>query len=234
MKSNDITISVEHHRGITHQAPSDKNIAENNLHEDIRLGEILLSKRANANTQNASQSTDSITQLRTKIDPQHTYIVQFDGGSRGNPGVSGAGALILDAERNIIWSTHLFVGNVVTNNEAEYMGAIAGLEAAKQLGIQQVILQGDSSLIIRQVMGVYKVKSSTLRPLHHEALKLANQFHNFTAEHIPRNLNAIADGLSNKAMDSRSKESLDDVLQQSSVIRHLLERYSCDIKTVQF
>jgi len=78
------------------------------------------------------------------------------------------------------------------------------------------------------------VKSSTLRPLHHEALKLANQFHNFTAEHIPRNLNAIADGLSNKAMDSRSKESLDDVLQQSSVIRHLLERYSCDIKTVHF
>lgn len=121
----------------------------------------------------------------------------FDGCSKGNPGRSGAGAVIYDESMTEIWSSAVFVGPHCTNNEAEYTGLLVGLRKAKEMGICCLIVRGDSQLIIRQMKGEYKVKSETLKPLHEEAVELAKSIGQVQYEHVYRELNKRADKLSN-------------------------------------
>jgi len=123
--------------------------------------------------------------------------MNFDGASKGNPGPSGAGAVIFD-DNIEFYNESVFVGEKETNNVAEYTGLLVGLRAALKLGRTKLIVKGDSDLIIKQMNGQYKVKSPNLIELHKEAKALAEQFEEISFVHVRRNLNARADELANK------------------------------------
>lgn len=141
-----------------------------------------------------------------KIHPEIEHKLQFDGCSKANPGIAGAGAVIYKFNKEI--STKIqFVGNNSTNNVAEYTGLIIGLKEAINLGIKVLTVEGDSMLVIKQMKGEYKVKSDNLIDLYNEAKLLEKEFEYITFKHIYRENNMRADELSNLAI---SKEHLDE------------------------
>ncbi|WP_280494401.1 bifunctional RNase H/acid phosphatase [Nocardia asiatica] len=128
-------------------------------------------------------------------------IVEADGGSRGNPGPAGYGAVVYDADHvRVLAERREFLG-VATNNVAEYRGLIAGLEAAAELGAESVVARMDSKLVVEQMSGRWKIKHAALIPLADRARRLADGFARVTYTWIPRAENAAADRLANEAMD---------------------------------
>lgn len=132
--------------------------------------------------------------------------VYTDGGSRGNPGISGYGLVIYDKNKKIICQESKFLG-IKTNNEAEYLALIAALEWIKKnqsfLNIIKINFFADSQLMIRQFQGLYKVKAPTLLPLFsrsQQLLILINLPHTF--QDVRREHNELADKLANQAMDN--------------------------------
>lgn len=129
-------------------------------------------------------------------------LVEADGGSRGNPGPAGYGAVVKDAATGeVLAERQAFLG-VVTNNVAEYSGLIAGLAAAAELGASTVDVRMDSKLVVEQMSGRWKVKHPSMQPLAAEARKLAGGFARVRYEWIPRAQNSHADKLANEAMDA--------------------------------
>src|SRR5215468_4172198 len=94
--------------------------------------------------------------------------LQFDGGSRGNPGPAGIGVVIRAADKTTLVTLGRFIG-IATNNVAEYRALITGLQEAKKLGAKRVVIRGDSELIVKQMRGEYRVKSPDLKDLYDEA-----------------------------------------------------------------
>ncbi len=125
-----------------------------------------------------------------------------DGAARGNPGPAGAGAVIVSPEGHIVAKVGKYLGEN-TNNVAEYMGLILGLKRAKAMGIKELEVLSDSELMVRQLNGEYAVKADHLRPLHEEAKALLKSFPEIAVRHIPREDNAAADEMSNRAIDER-------------------------------
>ena len=134
-----------------------------------------------------------------KIFPEIEYKMQFDGCSKKNPGLAGAGAVIYKYGKEI-WSGKLFVGTNATNNCAEYSGLILGLQEAIELNIKTLHVEGDSLLVINQMTGKYKCNSPNLIELHKKAIELIAKFDNINFVHIFRNKNVRADELSNDAV----------------------------------
>ena len=128
--------------------------------------------------------------------------VYSDGAARGNPGLSGAGAVLVEPSGQVVDRLGKFLG-VQTNNYAEYMGLLIGLRRARDLGVREIEVFADSELMIRQLGGRYQVKSATLRPLYEEAVKLLNDFSRVKLVHVPRDMNKAADEMSNRAIDER-------------------------------
>lgn len=128
--------------------------------------------------------------------------VYSDGAARGNPGPSGAGAVLVEPSGQVVDRLGKFLG-VQTNNYAEYMGLLLGLKRARELGVREVEVFADSELMIRQLGGRYQVKSPSLRPLYEEALRLLNDFMRVKLVHVPREMNTAADEMSNRAIDER-------------------------------
>jgi ribonuclease HI len=148
---------------------------------------------------------ERLATAKSEIDPNRTYLLQFDGGARGNPfGPSGCGMVIYDEQRNVVWSGAKYLGVNMTNNQAEYTGIVLGLQHANSLGIRKLRCQGDSLLIIQQLKGHYKVKSEGLKPFHQAAAEAMREFDYFEANHIGRKDNAVADSLANRAMDFKT------------------------------
>ncbi|EAU68178.1 RNase H [Stigmatella aurantiaca DW4/3-1] len=125
-----------------------------------------------------------------------------DGAARGNPGPAGAGAVLIEPGGQVVARIGKFLGQQ-TNNYAEYMGLLIGLKHARGLGTKEIEIFADSELLIRQLGGRYQVKSPTLRPLYEEAVKLLNDFSRVKLVHVPREMNAEADEMSNRAIDER-------------------------------
>jgi ribonuclease HI len=140
-----------------------------------------------------------------KIFPEIEHKLQFDGCSKSNPGIAGAGAVIYKFNKEICYKIQ-FVGNNETNNVAEYTGLIIGLKEAIRLNIKSIYVEGDSLLVIKQMKGEYKVKSQNLINLYNEAKELEKQFDFILFSHIYRCQNKRADELSNLAI---SKDCLD-------------------------
>lgn len=136
--------------------------------------------------------------------------VRFDGGSRGNPGPAAAGVVLEADDGTVIQAFGKFIGDA-TSNAAEYRGLIAGLEAAKALGAKHVRVLGDSELVIRQVLGEYRVRHEALKPLHARVMSLLGQFPRSEVVHNRRAHNALADRLANLAMD-KARDVTDDEL----------------------
>ncbi|OBB32588.1 bifunctional RNase H/acid phosphatase [Mycolicibacterium peregrinum] len=129
-------------------------------------------------------------------------LVEADGGSRGNPGPAGYGAVVFDAEHTAVLAERKESIGRATNNVAEYRGLIAGLEAATELGAAEVAVSMDSKLVVEQMSGRWKVKHPDLIPLQRRAAELAAGFDRASYTWIPRERNSHADGLANEAMDA--------------------------------
>jgi ribonuclease H / adenosylcobalamin/alpha-ribazole phosphatase len=128
-------------------------------------------------------------------------IVEADGGSRGNPGPAGYGAVVLDPVDNTVLAERAEAIGTATNNVAEYGGLIAGLRAAAELGATEVDVRMDSKLVVEQMSGRWQIKNSGLRPLAAQAAELVSGFSSVSFSWIPRERNKRADALANRAMD---------------------------------
>jgi ribonuclease HI len=123
-----------------------------------------------------------------------------DGGSRGNPGPSGYGVVVQDAQKQIIGELSDFLGRK-TNNFAEYSGLLAALDFALTNRHPRLRVISDSELMVKQIKGQYKVNSPELRPLYDEAKRRIAQLDGFQIQHVLREKNRRADELANQAMD---------------------------------
>lgn len=129
-----------------------------------------------------------------------TVVAYADGASRGNPGPSSYGVVVYDESGAELHTGCRALGHG-TNNQAEYEGAIAALEAALGLGADEITLRMDSLLVVRQFEGRFRVKNAKLIPLHKRLLDLRPRFARITVEHVPREQNKVADALANEALD---------------------------------
>ena len=137
---------------------------------------------------------------KSNYEPQNSsYVLFFDGCSKGNPGPGGAGA-VLYKDGLEIWADSAYVGSKVTNNESEYTGLVIGLSQAIKLGIQQLNVHGDSLLVIKQMNGEYKVSSKNLLELYKTAKLLETHFEKVNYMHVYRENNKRADQLSNEGL----------------------------------
>jgi ribonuclease HI len=133
-----------------------------------------------------------------------SLTLHFDGGSRGNPGPAGIGVSLTDDDGTPLYELAEFLGRT-TNNVAEYTALLRGLHAAHALGAAKLTVRSDSELLVRQINGIYKVKSPDLKPLFQKAVALIHAIGDVTVSHIYREGNTRADELANLAMDTARK-----------------------------
>jgi probable phosphoglycerate mutase len=132
-----------------------------------------------------------------------TITIEFDGGSRGNPGPAGIGIVLRASDRTPLVTLGRFIGRA-TNNVAEYRALITALQEAEKLGAKKLIIRGDSELIVRQMTGVYRVKHPDMIPPNEQAHALLERFDSHKFEHNLRHKNELADKLANLAMDRKA------------------------------
>ena len=125
-----------------------------------------------------------------------------DGVARGNPGDGGFGVIIKGRDGNLLEEIGGYLG-VTTNNFAEYSGLVAALKASLKYQTAHIEIYSDSQLVVRQLNGLYSVKSESLLPLHKEARRLMSLLGNVAVFYIPREKNKEADALANKAVDQK-------------------------------
>lgn len=153
---------------------------------------------------NNSNDTNNVIQGTSDDLP----ILQFDGACRGNPSNTlGLGCIIKNNNRTKTLEEGSYHypctnENGGTNNEAEYLSLIKGLELALQSDMNALHVEGDSSLIINQMNGTNKVNAKNLIPLHKQAKELEHKFHYIDYKHVKREFNKDADKLANKALDN--------------------------------
>ena len=128
------------------------------------------------------------------------FTAHCDGGSRGNPGPSGYGAIVKDSQGRVVARLSDFLGNQ-TNNYAEYSGLLAVLAWAIEHNARRLRVISDSELMVKQMKGQYKVASPVLRPLYEQARRVAAKLDRFEMRHTLRGGNQEADRLANEAMD---------------------------------
>jgi ribonuclease HI/probable phosphoglycerate mutase len=134
---------------------------------------------------------------------KETLTLEFDGGSRGNPGPAGIGVVVRAADGTPLVTLGRFIGKA-TNNVAEYRALITAMLEAQKLGAKRITIRGDSELVVRQMTGAYRVKHPDLIPLYREAKELFDSFDAAAIEHNYREKNELADKLGNLAMDRRA------------------------------
>jgi len=132
---------------------------------------------------------------------EHRALLLYtDGACRGNPGVGGAGAILVDPKGRVVCSLKKFLG-LCTNNIAEYKALILGLEAAVERRPKKLHIFIDSELLVKQVDGSYRVKHENLKPLMVKVRDLLSSLESYTIQHIDRSENKKADELANEAID---------------------------------
>ena len=129
--------------------------------------------------------------------------VNFDGGSRGNPGIAGTGVVLRAADGTPLITVGRYIGHA-TNNVAEYRALLDAFRQAKKMGAKKLLVRGDSELIIKQMRGEYRVKNEALKDLYTQATRLADEFESVRYEHNLRERNSLADRLANLAMDRKT------------------------------
>jgi probable phosphoglycerate mutase len=129
-------------------------------------------------------------------------VVYADGASRGNPGPAAIGATVQDDSGQELGTVSQAIG-VGTNNQAEYRAAIEGVRLARRLGATAIDLRLDSELVVRQLLGRYRVKNAALQPLFATLVQELGEAGPVTIGHVPRERNRRADALANAALDQR-------------------------------
>lgn len=134
-------------------------------------------------------------------------IVNTDGGSRGNPGPAACGAVVRSSDDGqILMERGQYLGRQ-TNNVAEYEGVLLGLAMAAELRADEVELRSDSELLVRQLMGVYRVKNAALKLLYDKVRAKLNDFRGVEVSHVRREENSEADRLVNETLDEQRKRA---------------------------
>ena len=140
--------------------------------------------------------------IKNCISFTETFTITFDGASRGNPGLCGAGFVIW-LNNKIIFEGNQFLCTNNTNNFAEYSALIIALEKCISINIKNIFVKGDSNLVIKQLNKENKINSENLIPLYNRVIELLYDFNSFKFEHIYRDKNKHADKLANFAIDNR-------------------------------
>lgn len=148
-----------------------------------------------------SGSASLFSDAQTVAPPGGVYLANIDGASRGNPGPASYAVVMRDPDGRVVLELAKNLGRT-TNNVAEYYALLAALDYATSQRIAALRIRSDSELLVRQVQGRYKVKSTDLKPLHERAQKLIRQLTYFAIEHVRREMNRDADALANVALDS--------------------------------
>lgn len=168
------------------------------------------------NTHSTGGVTEKDEQLATEIDLVYRHMKEAegdkplpkldevklyaDGGSRGNPGPSAGGFVIMDMADIVVKKNGKYLG-ITTNNLAEYHALKGGLEAAAAMGARYVHVYLDSLLVVNQMKGIYKIKNSELVPVHQAVRALLPSFEQVQFTHIPREYNKLADAEVNIVLD---------------------------------
>lgn len=132
-------------------------------------------------------------------------IIYSDGGSRGNPGPSASGFVVMSDREHVVHEGGMYLG-ITTNNIAEYHGVRLGLEKALEMGAKTVECRIDSMLVVNQMSGVYIVKNRELWPIHERIRELVAKFDKVTFTHVKREFNQLADGMVNKILNAHASE----------------------------
>jgi len=127
-------------------------------------------------------------------------VLYADGACRGNPGPAGSGAVLVHEDGHVIAEAMRHLGRG-TNNIAEYTALIIGLEEAGRHNVEELEIRMDSKLVVEQMNGNWRVRDAKLRPLADRARELLARFPKWRIRHIPRDQNAVADLLANRAID---------------------------------
>ncbi len=127
-------------------------------------------------------------------------IINTDGGARGNPGPAGVGVVIKNEQGQVVEELKEYIG-IATNNVAEYKALILALKKAGEMGGQILEIYMDSELIVRQMLGQYKIKEPSLQLLAQEVIGLKKYFKSVAFHHVRREFNSGADKLVNQAID---------------------------------
>jgi len=136
-----------------------------------------------------------------RSEPGGFWVLYIDGGSRGNPGPAGAGAVLYDSDGRKAAEECFPLGRQ-TNNTAEYEGLVRGLEMARKAGACRLEIRSDSELLVRQMNGEYRTRAKHLREAAEKARGWLDEFSETRFTAIPRERNIEADRLANRAMDS--------------------------------
>ena len=132
-------------------------------------------------------------------------IIYSDGGSRGNPGPSASGFVIMNAEEHVVHEGGMYLG-ITTNNQAEYHGVRLGLEKALEMGAKTVDFRIDSLLVVNQMNGIYTIKNRELWPIHERIEELVKKFDKVSFAHVKREFNQLADGMVNKILNAHANQ----------------------------
>lgn len=169
-------------------------------------------------THSVNEITEKDISMSKEIDGIYKNMIEFkqdipsvtltkvklfaDGGSRGNPGPSAGGFVILDMSDKVIYENGKYLG-ITTNNQAEYHSLKGGLEAVLKMGILDVDVYMDSMLVINQMKGIYKVKNRDLWPIYEAIKEIVAKMGHVNFSHVPRELNKLADAMVNKTLDAQ-------------------------------
>ena len=154
-----------------------------------------------------AEAIDTLTnggQAPAKSSDAHPDKVKVfaDGGSRGNPGPSSSGFVVLDMEDNVLVDKGVYLG-VTTNNQAEYTALKLALEECHKLGAREVQVYMDSLLVVNQMNGIFKIRNRDLWPIHDAIKQIAKDFRKVEFSHVPREFNKQADAAVNRALDEQ-------------------------------
>jgi ribonuclease HI/ADP-ribose pyrophosphatase YjhB (NUDIX family) len=196
--SRSVTVSPNYDKYLWQRV---SNIAQDSVTDLSQLLLGIIHQKQITDTANSLVQDQSFT----RSDRQDKVIIYSDGGSRGNPGPSAAGYVIMDHNQDVIDQGGEYLG-VTTNNQAEYQGVRIGLEKALSLGIKRVDFRIDSMLVVNQMYGVYKIKNRELWPINERIRGLMTEFEKVTFSHVRREFNQLADGMVNRTLDEHADD----------------------------
>lgn len=170
---------------------------------------ITAADRELANTIDTLFDMAKSSHLESNVVSATTHITEVqlyaDGGSRGNPGPSASGYILMDMSDKVVLRAGEYLG-ITTNNQAEYQALKLGLEAAlHHYQAREVHVYMDSMLVVNQMKHIFKVKNRDLWPIHDAIAAMLPKFEKVTFDHVPRELNKLADAEVNKALDEALK-----------------------------
>lgn len=175
-----------------------------NIHqiEPTDLTELVLGIVQQEELQDETTSTMHPSDVKNTSNDSVTVFT--DGGSRGNPGPSAAGYVVVNAQQQVIDEGGEYLG-ITTNNQAEYQAVRLGLERAIAQGHKKIDFKIDSMLVVNQMKGVYKIKNRELWPVHERIRALMQLCDRVTFTHVNREYNQLADGMVNKTLDAHKR-----------------------------